>query len=262
MVIFGIEKQTGLARLGRITQWGLSKAKMIDQETPSYMIYTRSGHIPDLTWDSVDKWIKLSQKPIYQVSTSSCFQSLPGIEAFKKRISDFFGMPADSFIHLTFSDPLSKRISGYNTNNAATIFTKSGNQKVDPPFLRKLVQLTECDSVGSMLDYDTPKDAANKRIKKSIARTIEHTERVFESLPSLEVVPILVLVGGSSEYHRKEIATRLASKEYASGFSFDLLEYSCNPKVEPNYPFEEEEIKGLLQPQLVSQSLMAILLNF
>jgi hypothetical protein len=70
MVIFGVEKQIGFARFGKITQWGIS-AKAISHETPSFMVYTRSGHLPHLTWDVVDKWINFSQKPIFQISLSS-----------------------------------------------------------------------------------------------------------------------------------------------------------------------------------------------
>jgi hypothetical protein len=63
-------------------------------------------------------------------------------------------------------------------------------------------------------------------------------------------------------FHRKEIATQLVKKEYVEGFAISLQEYGCNPKITPNYPFDAEEIKELLQEQLVNPLFVQLNSNF
>lgn len=65
MVRFHIEKCNSFGRVGRLKLWGDVE---IDHATPSCMIYTRAGHIPHLSWDVVNKWIKFMQRPIFQIT--------------------------------------------------------------------------------------------------------------------------------------------------------------------------------------------------
>ncbi|KAI6189869.1 Queuine tRNA-ribosyltransferase accessory subunit 2 [Aphelenchoides bicaudatus] len=258
MVVFGVEGQRGLSRVGRITQWGLSTAlesgngvkATFEQETPSFMVYTRAGHIPNLTWDVTKKWISFTQQPIYQIPVSSCSENLQTVEHFGKPLSKFFGMPEGSLTHLTLVDPLKERLTGFNTNKSAAIWTRGGKRSVDSTLLRKVINLSKCDSACQIYDYDTPDDAFNKRLSKAVKRTSEFADQVFTSLPIPQCAPILSLIGGKSAFHRKEIATQLVKKEYGSGFSIDMQEYGYNSKIKPKYPFDVEEIKELLREQL------------
>lgn len=47
--------------------------------------------------------------------------------------------------------------------------------------------MAKCDSVCPQYDYDTPVDAMNKRFTKSVKRTEEYADRVFNLLPVPEV---------------------------------------------------------------------------
>uniref|UniRef100_A0A1I7WJG0 General transcription factor IIF subunit 2 n=1 Tax=Heterorhabditis bacteriophora TaxID=37862 RepID=A0A1I7WJG0_HETBA len=49
----------------------------IEHATPSCMVYLRAGHIPHLTWDVVQKWLKLDQKPIFQLTLPGLIESEP-----------------------------------------------------------------------------------------------------------------------------------------------------------------------------------------
>ncbi|VDN29660.1 unnamed protein product [Cylicostephanus goldi] len=63
------------------------------------MIYLRAGHIPHLTWDVVQNWLKLDQTPIYQLTLPSLIESAKVIEKFGGAPA-FCGMPnflCDSF---------------------------------------------------------------------------------------------------------------------------------------------------------------------
>lgn len=79
MVKFVVEKHCGLARSGRLTQWGVPPRTdpddkmlcILDHRTPSFLVYTRHGHIPHLTWDNLGTRLDFLQRPIFQVSLAT-----------------------------------------------------------------------------------------------------------------------------------------------------------------------------------------------
>lgn len=73
MVKFLIECRTSAGRLGQISEWGsfnINEEKF-HHVTPSFLLYTRLGHIPHLTWDVATKFLKFTQDPILQLTLPS-----------------------------------------------------------------------------------------------------------------------------------------------------------------------------------------------
>lgn len=68
MVKFIVQQSTVNGRIGKIFRWG---DVTIEHETPSCMLYTRAGHIPHLTWDVANAYLKHRQPPIYQLTLPS-----------------------------------------------------------------------------------------------------------------------------------------------------------------------------------------------
>lgn len=68
MVKFMVQRSTVKGRIGKILRWGNIT---VEHETPSYMVYTRAGHIPHLTWDVATTHLKHRQSPIYQLTLPS-----------------------------------------------------------------------------------------------------------------------------------------------------------------------------------------------
>lgn len=70
MVKFLVECRTSVGRLGQINEWS-SRGESLNHSTPSFLVYTRVGHIPHLTWDVVEKSLHFLQTPILQFTLPS-----------------------------------------------------------------------------------------------------------------------------------------------------------------------------------------------
>lgn len=70
--MFEVETTSLGARIGFFQKWG---TMILSQKckTPSYLMYTRSGHIPHLTWNVVKKHLRLYQIPILQLTLPSMY---------------------------------------------------------------------------------------------------------------------------------------------------------------------------------------------
>lgn len=72
MVKFNVELAAGTTlprggRIGRIDQWCTKKFDAeADVRTPSFLLYTRAGHVPHVTWNLVQKHVKFSQPMVLQ----------------------------------------------------------------------------------------------------------------------------------------------------------------------------------------------------
>ncbi|KAI6186632.1 Queuine tRNA-ribosyltransferase accessory subunit 2 [Aphelenchoides besseyi] len=253
---FTVDKRFKFARLGRITNYGVPSERddsiqcILDHQTPSFLLYTKAGHVPHLTWDVFEKHVKLSQRPIFQIPVPSIFNALEVIELTQKSLCHFYRMPSDSLTHLTMNDPLNIRTPGFNTNKTVAIWSKGGKKSIDPPALKSIITASQCHTVGSLIDYDTTKESHNKRLSKALKRTIEFADQTFATEPTLYCSAFLSIGGGASAWHREEMAKQLSKKEYAAGFSIELLNYSHGPLITPKYPFDGEEIGELLQSAL------------
>uniref|UniRef100_A0A1I8AAT0 Uncharacterized protein n=1 Tax=Steinernema glaseri TaxID=37863 RepID=A0A1I8AAT0_9BILA len=68
---FVLERTGTYGRIGLINEWG-SDATSLQRATPTYVIYTRAGHIPHLTWDTVASKLKLKQSAnLFQLTLPS-----------------------------------------------------------------------------------------------------------------------------------------------------------------------------------------------
>lgn len=68
MVKYSVLKRTAEGRVGEVTEWG---GVVIHFETPACLLYTKGGHIPHLTWDTVEQKVNLAQPSVYQLTLPS-----------------------------------------------------------------------------------------------------------------------------------------------------------------------------------------------
>lgn len=90
MVDFVLQRKSVIGRAGVIESWG---RQVLKHATPSCMVYLRGGHIPHLTWDVAQKWLRFVQAPIYQLTLPSLLESSKVIEKFSKGAAKFCGIP-------------------------------------------------------------------------------------------------------------------------------------------------------------------------
>uniref|UniRef100_A0A0K0CW03 General transcription factor IIF subunit 2 n=1 Tax=Angiostrongylus cantonensis TaxID=6313 RepID=A0A0K0CW03_ANGCA len=175
---YTLQRKNILGRIGLIESWG---RYVLNHATPSCMIYLRAGHIPHLTWGVAQKWLKLEQAPIYQLTMPSLMESSEIIKKFGKGAAAFCGIPVCAFVegnavHLQIYDPLGEMRSGFNDTKSTAVFTKGGKRM---NFI--------CDSFDTMLDSDTPRNSSNKRLSKALERTATFCAQLFEQGEEVQV---------------------------------------------------------------------------
>ncbi|EYC11514.1 hypothetical protein Y032_0050g1953 [Ancylostoma ceylanicum] len=224
-----------------LMQWR-ERRHLVKHATPSCMIYLRAGHIPHLTWEVAQNWLKLDQIPIYQLTLPSLIESSKIIEKFGKGAPAFCGMPRDSPVHLHVTDPLAEMRSGFNDTKSIALFTKGGKKMLDAPWHRKIIRDFLCDSFDTMLDYDAPRGSLNKRLTKGIERTKSFYDHLFkEDEECLEGAVLISLGGGFSDYHRRKYAVDIGLNKKCDGFSVDLREFVDGKEV------DQDELQKLVE---------------
>ncbi|CAD5223956.1 unnamed protein product [Bursaphelenchus okinawaensis] len=254
MVKFVVSRHCGLARIGRLTEWGLPSRidpddKMqciLDHQTPTFMVYTRGGHVPHLTWDTFNTKVNIQQRPIFHVSYGSVSELMQHCRKTNKPLSDYMGMPEDALVHFSLFDPLGKRVTGLNRTKDIAIWTKGGKQMINVESYKDIVTTVQANTVGSMLDYATPPSCHNKRLSKAVQRTTAFWDEAY-NFETLYCAPFLTLGGGQSHFHRATLSKTAAVSTHAAGYAVDLLEYSHNTNNDTKRPFNVEEISDLLQ---------------
>ncbi|KAI1715314.1 transcription initiation factor IIF, beta subunit domain-containing protein [Ditylenchus destructor] len=227
MVRFEVEMSSTSAgilhkmRLGRLLEW--SHAKLDQTEiirTPSYLLYTRAGHIPHLSWKLANKHLQFEQKPILQLTLSSILDQLDSAKNCKGGVREFFKLPTDSLTHLSIWDPLGERPFGFNVNAHCSIWIHGGRKNLSHTVMRNSINAVKPNSYSTLFDYDTSRDSLNKRLTKATTRSIEWIDSLClpkydGEFDETEPTPFVSLGGGFSAYHRQKVAKELCSRSAA-----------------------------------------------
>uniref|UniRef100_A0A0N5AJK4 TGT domain-containing protein n=1 Tax=Syphacia muris TaxID=451379 RepID=A0A0N5AJK4_9BILA len=233
MVKFVVVCSKADGRIGRIAKWGSVE---LDHKTPSCMIYTRAGHIPNLTWEVATKWLRFVQPPILQITLPTLYDAQPVIKNYGEGVGKFCGIPSGMPLHLSYTDPLLRLDGGFNNNKSIAIWSKSG---------RKNVSAFKVDSFETLLDYDTDKECMSKRLTKSLNRTVEF---VKEITGENNTSTFLSLGGGFSDSSRQAFAENFAKLPFEDTEENETENETNNsnhlPKI-ANGPFSPTEIVSL-----------------
>ncbi|KAE9552112.1 hypothetical protein FO519_004692 [Halicephalobus sp. NKZ332] len=253
-----VERQTGLGRICRITEWG-TFPEPTDIQTPAYLTYTRVGHIPNITWDVYEKELKqnLKQRQVFQLTLGSFYDSLDAVEGIG--IRDFCFMPKDSILHLTHHDSLKKIPANSNTTKSMALWAKAGRRSIDAKIYTKVLKMCQVHSFVGLNDFDTPLAAQRKRLGKSLFRTTEWNNEMMgiKSLDGhldglmmkkehdIDETPFIPLGGGFSKEYRTLAVNNMNNLPYATAFAIDLWHVSQG-NVDGKESFDQEVVKDLI----------------
>uniref|UniRef100_A0A915DJB5 tRNA-guanine(15) transglycosylase-like domain-containing protein n=1 Tax=Ditylenchus dipsaci TaxID=166011 RepID=A0A915DJB5_9BILA len=228
-----IESKTIVGRLGRLVEFTEDNTQSVC--TPAYMIYTRAGHIPHLTWHVFDKYHSdLSTVSLIDLQYHSKIQRM---RCWCIKFLQNSGKLAFTSYHM---DQLSAQECGFNKCSSVSIWSKGGRQDISPASLKVALNAIRPHSYSTPFDYDTSRDCKNKRMIKSIERTIDWCDQLCsEKDDDYECSPFLSLGGGFSSHYRSKLAKELCSRAYAKAFTIDLSSFSLSR------PFSQAEGENL-----------------
>ncbi|CAG9539452.1 unnamed protein product [Cercopithifilaria johnstoni] len=220
MIKFMVQRSTVNGRIGKIFRWG---DVTMEHETPSFMIYTRGGCIPHLTWNVASAHLKHRQSPIYQITLPSFFEALAVIEKSGKGIARFASMPEGVPTHLTLTDPLMERSMKFN----------NGGNIVNIETIKKLLRFSHVSSYETMFDYGTPEGCSNKRLEKALERTVRFSRELLRSDSFKGSAALIALCGGHSPSHHERCASLIGSLPKCCGFVLDVMQFAKRLRVCP-----------------------------
>ncbi|KAG8224681.1 hypothetical protein J437_LFUL003796 [Ladona fulva] len=220
---------SSLSRIGTLKNF--HRLPQISFETPILFMYSKGGCIPHLTHDVlqyVSKEYQAIQVPL--PSTISCHHPLTKSQ---EGIADFIGM-REYLVYCSVQDPAIPSPAGYNTMDKVSIWCKSGKEHVDSDRYMDIMEAFKPDIYQCLGDGETNVDSTNKRIQKSIKRSLHMFHRCLERHKKSEALKnsafIALLQGGYDVEERVNYAKEIAGSPI-DGFVIDGL-HDNSPGVE------------------------------
>ncbi|EJU01606.1 tRNA-guanine transglycosylase [Dacryopinax primogenitus] len=203
----------GLARLIR------SSTEVIDVVTPGLFLHTSRGHVPHLSVDHISLMAK--QMPWLHASFEGFLETLPPTPTLQpgpQPLHTFFGLPAAShIISLSLRDPADVQERPPDGDDYLSSMTIRGVRKIEPSFYRSYVSCVQPDIIIALSDIPfTLPPFSQKRMTKSIDRTIRWLGEILKSRPSMEITDnirgnniFVSLVGGTNAAARRAFSQNL-----------------------------------------------------
>ncbi|CAD5118961.1 DgyrCDS7631 [Dimorphilus gyrociliatus] len=222
----------GYARLGNLS---LSSEANIQQETPFCILYTKTGSVPMLTIDTLEK---ANVSPgLAQFTLSSFLDHQDALKEFGKGVSLFSGLKNFKCFS-TVQDHMFTVPEGYNDKHSVGVWCKSGKAKLDVEAFLQVQSVMKPTCYQALCDSDVNPNSTIKRIRKSTDRTLDFLDQIMEkkeNYDSLKSVPIFGAIEGG---WNKEERIRSAKETNARNvFGFTIEGFSA-----PGANFEQIDL--------------------
>ncbi|KAH9507394.1 Queuine tRNA-ribosyltransferase accessory subunit 2 [Bulinus truncatus] len=220
---FVIEKtlSTG-GRLGFISQ--ANRQGNVVLETPLCTLFTKGGSAPHLSIDMLRHVLNVPKVAV--MSLGALADHHETVAEFGKGLKEFTAM-SNPVIFTTLHDASAAISPGKNDNCGVAVWGKGGKIKLDTSLFMKIQESFSPDWFQAMSDGDTDLDCGNKRLAKSVNRTLDFLDEIVEAKRKSEVLRnsslIGVIEGGFSEKERKRSAVETAARP-VEGFLIEGFE--------------------------------------
>ncbi|KAK2164738.1 hypothetical protein LSH36_59g00015 [Paralvinella palmiformis] len=245
MMKFVLKQVKNGCRLGQLVDLPKEVAEK-SLETPMCMLYTRAGSVPYMGRDVLDRIDKLPGA--VNMPIPLLVENMDAMAEFPGGIKKFAAMD-DFMTYCSIQDPAVLTPSGYNTKKAVSVWSCHGKYELDIPGYIKLMSSLDVDWVQSLSDGDTDRNTSEKRVIKSVERTINYLDELLEEKEKHEKLHstklIGTIVGGYLEEKRFHSARETAKRPVA-GFSMEGF-HNFGPESET---FDLEDVKHLLSKTL------------
>jgi len=181
----------------------------------SRILTVAKDSFPD--FESGEKCETVDKPPLpILVSLGSLINRRKTLRKYAKGLASFVGLPKSPIL-LTTADPVTLSRSGYNGSKTVSVWSNGNRYKVSSGDFIDAVQSAKPAVIVALSDGDTPKDASNKRILKSVQATLDHLDAVLEAKRSGAlgdgVLVYGAVEGGFNEEQRIRSAVATAERE-------------------------------------------------
>lgn len=194
--------------------------------TPFPLLLTKGGCVPHLTRETMVH-LNIDKHPVL-VPFQHHARQTKVMEKWGAGLASFLGM-ADHPLVLTVQDPGEATRSGYHNNNSVSVWSNNNRELITPTRFMESVKNIKPALFLALCDGDTEPGCSNKRVSKSVSKTIDFLDTCLElknSTPSLSETGMIGAVeGGLDMKARTKSAKEVVARE-VDGFLLDG--FHCN----------------------------------
>jgi len=216
-------------RCGVLELFNHSSNSSVATGTPFPLLLSKGGCVPHLTRETLDL-LDDNWAPTWPVLAplSSHFAQTNVLDKWGKGLASFCALGSHPFV-VTIQDPSEETRSGFNGNKQISIFNNGNNIGIDTHKYAELVTHIQPSAFVSLCDGDTPRNCSNKRVSKSVSRTLDFLDSLLES----EIIPKFDLIasieGGCDLKARGKSVKESTSKQDVQGFLLDGFHMNGTP---------------------------------
>ncbi|KAL1929953.1 hypothetical protein VTP01DRAFT_1107 [Rhizomucor pusillus] len=221
---FTLHEHSNAARRGCLRF--LQKNKAI--QTPACLTYTIRGSVPHLIPDN------LTDQPIQAIQVSLehfVEQKEPASFKYPHGLHKYLNLP-DYLLFCDIRDPSKLAPVSSNTEKYVAVDTHGGVRRVTTDVWKQAMEAYKPDFCASMADsIKAEEDVKNKRIKKSVDRTLRWLDECLAKAKELNIPLFAPVVGFHNKEERIRSASQAAERD-VDGFILNAFELSKNDATE------------------------------
>ena len=205
----------------------LAQLELSDQRhrTPLALLLTRAGAVPHLTRDTLGLLELADTSPVlvpYQYLPPN-LNTLQAMERAGMSFTEFLGLQPRSVV-VTVQDPGEETRSGYHNNNSVSVWWRDNRELVTAEKYIRTTELVRPQALVALCDGDTPPGCSNKRISKSVSKTVQFLEscqEMMEFSSSLASSSLIAAVEGGMDMKARAKSAKELRARNVDGYLLD-----------------------------------------
>jgi queuine tRNA-ribosyltransferase subunit QTRTD1 len=189
--------------------------------TPFPLLSTKGGSVPHLTRETL-AYLNLPETAVL-IPYSNHVKQTDILQQFKKGLGRFVGLD-ESLVVVTIQDPGDETRTGYNGAKNISVWNNCNRELVTPGRLMEFLGSAKPDIWVPLCDGDTPEGSSNKRISKSVKKSLEYLDTCLElknDYPELKNSFVLAAVEGGTDMSARKFSATQTKTRPVHGFLMD-----------------------------------------
>ncbi|KAG0750128.1 hypothetical protein G6F57_003508 [Rhizopus arrhizus] len=187
-------------------------------QTPACLTYTLRGSVPHLVADNLKPLpidlVQVSIEQFLEQKDSSSFKFPHGLHQYLHL--------EDLLLFCDLRDPLKLAPTAFNTDKYLSVESHGGVRQVTPALWAEAVKAYRPDLVAPMADAVTDLEAKNKRIIRSVNRSLRWLDENLKTAKELDIPVFAHVLGHTNAEERARSAKETASRD-VEGFIVNML---------------------------------------